>query len=94
MTKAKGNVRSTDTNLKGAAIRVSSGRGQTMTPAAGLGKKMVDNLDEVVANYNRQLVIDQGPEKAEALKANGARRAQRDAQSELALDALLAELLG
>ena len=89
---AQGKIRSTDT----VRFTTSAGGGQcnTITPACGLGKEMVANLDKVVANYKRQLVIDQGPAKAEALKANGARRAQRDAQSSLALDALLAELLG
>ena len=87
MTKAKGNVRSTDTNLKGAAIRVSSGRGQTMTPAAGLGKKMVDNLSEVVRNANRVYEADR---KAAAI----ARRAEVAARKQAALDALLAEIQG
>lgn len=35
--KAIGKARSTDANPKGAAVRASSGRGMTMTPAKGLG---------------------------------------------------------
>jgi len=35
--QAMGSVRSGDQNPKGAAVRVSSGRGMTMTPARGLG---------------------------------------------------------
>jgi len=35
--KAMGSVKSSDQNPKGAEIRVSSGRGMTMTPAKGLG---------------------------------------------------------
>ncbi len=35
--KAVGKARSTDENPKGAEVRVSSGRGMTMTPAKGLG---------------------------------------------------------
>ena len=35
--QAIGKARSTDTNPRGASVRVSSGRGMTMTPARGLG---------------------------------------------------------
>lgn len=35
--QAMGSVKSSDQNPKGAAVRVSSGRGMTMTPARGLG---------------------------------------------------------
>lgn len=35
--KAMGSVKSSDQNPKGAGVRVSSGRGMTMTPAKGLG---------------------------------------------------------
>lgn len=35
--RAMGSVSSSDTNPKGAAVRASSGRGMTMTPAKGLG---------------------------------------------------------
>jgi len=49
MTRAIGTVRSSDLNPKGQAIRVSSGRGSTMTPARGLGAVMVKDLDAAIA---------------------------------------------
>ena len=50
MTRAIGTVRSSDLNVKGQAIRVSSGRGSTMTPARGLGASMVKDLPAAIAN--------------------------------------------
>jgi len=84
--KAKGNVRSTDLNLKGAEVRVSSGRGMTMTRACGLGKEMVANLDAVVKNYKK--VIES--ERRETARQEAAwRRALREAQAFNAIDSLL-----
>jgi hypothetical protein len=85
--KAKGNVRSTDTNLKGAEIRVSSGGGMTMTKACGLGKEMVANLDRVVATAKRQYAKDR---KAAARE----RAAEREAYAVAELDALLEDVRG
>jgi len=84
--KAKGNVRSTDTNIKGVEIRVSSGRGMTMTKACGLGKEMVANLDKVVANYKAVIAAER---RADAQAEAAERRAAREAESFAALDALL-----
>ena len=50
MTRAIGTVRSSDFNVKGQSIRVSSGRGSTMTPARGLGAVMVADLETAIAN--------------------------------------------
>ena len=50
MAKAIGTVRSSDLNVKGQTIRVSSGRGSTMTPARGLGASMVKDLDAAIRN--------------------------------------------
>jgi len=58
MAKAIGTARSTDTNLKGGALRSSSGSGMTFTPARGLGASMVANLDSVVSNAKRQYAAD------------------------------------
>lgn len=44
--KAVGKARSTDQNPKGAAARVSSGRGMTMTPARGLGASKPEGDDK------------------------------------------------
>ena len=44
--RAIGRTRSTDTNPRGAAVRVSSGRGSTMTPATGLGASKPTGDDE------------------------------------------------
>jgi hypothetical protein len=85
--KAKGNVRSTDTNAKGALVRVSSGGGMTMTKACGIGKEMVANLDRVVANAKRQYAADR---KAAARD----RAAEREANAVAELDSLLDDVRG
>jgi hypothetical protein len=54
MAKAIGTVRSSDLNVKGQAIRVSSGRGSTMTPARGLGAVMIKDLDGAIARAKAQ----------------------------------------
>lgn len=58
MAKAIGSTRSTDTNLKGGALRSSSGSGMTFTPAKGLGASMVEDLDGVVARAKAQYAAD------------------------------------
>ena len=58
MAKAIGSVRSTDTNLRGTLTRVSSGRGGTFTPARGLGKCMVEDLEGVIARAKLQYKRD------------------------------------
>lgn len=50
MTRAIGTVRSTDVNVKGQAVRASSGGGMTFTKARGLGASMVEDLDSAIAN--------------------------------------------
>jgi hypothetical protein len=54
MAKAIGTVRSSDLNVKGQAIRVSSGRGSTMTPARGLGAVMIKDLTAAIAAAKAQ----------------------------------------
>jgi hypothetical protein len=54
MAKAIGTVRSSDLNFKGQAIRVSSGKGSTMTPARGLGATMVKDLDAAIRTSKAQ----------------------------------------
>ena len=54
MAKAIGSVRASDTNIRGTLTRVSSGRGGTFTPARGLGKCMVDDLEGVIARAKAQ----------------------------------------
>ena len=54
MTRAIGTVRSSDSNVKGQSIRVSSGRGSTMTPARGLGASMVEDLPAAIAAAKAQ----------------------------------------
>jgi hypothetical protein len=58
MAKAIGTARSTDTNVKGGALRSSSGSGMTFTPAKGLGASMVEDLDGVVARAKAQYAAD------------------------------------
>ena len=58
MAQAIGTARSTDSNLKGAALRSSSGSGMTFTPAKGLGASMVRDLDDVVARAKCQYADD------------------------------------
>jgi hypothetical protein len=54
MTRAIGTVRSSDLNSMGQAIRVSSGRGSTMTPARGLGAVMIKDLDAAIRAAKNQ----------------------------------------
>ena len=54
MAKAIGTVRATDTNIKGSVLRASSGRGGTFTPARGLGKCMVADLEGVITRAKAQ----------------------------------------
>ena len=56
--KALGNVRTTDTNTKGAQAIATTGGKMTFTKAAGLGKEMVRNLDGVKKNYALQQKAD------------------------------------
>ena len=58
MPKAIGTARSTDSNVKGGALRSSSGSGMTFTPAKGLGASMVEDLDGVVARAKAQYAAD------------------------------------
>jgi hypothetical protein len=52
--KAIGRTRSTDANPRGAAVRVSSGRGSTMTPARGLGASKPKGDDEERSNRQKE----------------------------------------
>ena len=54
MTRAIGTVRSSDLNVKGQSVRVSSGRGSTMTPARGMGASMVEDLPAAIAAAKAQ----------------------------------------
>ena len=58
MAQAIGTARSTDSNVKGGALRSSSGSGMTFTPAKGLGASMVEDLDGVVARAKAQYAAD------------------------------------
>ena len=58
MAMAIGTIRPTDTNMKGGALRSSSGSGMTFTPAKGLGASMVEDLDGVVARAKAQYAAD------------------------------------
>jgi hypothetical protein len=52
--RAIGRTRSTDANPRGAAVRVSSGRGSTMTPARGLGASKLKGDDEERSNRQKE----------------------------------------
>tara|TARA_B100001063_G_scaffold95768_1_gene89495 strand:- start:379 stop:621 length:243 start_codon:yes stop_codon:yes gene_type:complete len=58
MAKAIGNTRSSDTNVKGQALRASSGGGMTFTKARGLGASMVTDLDGTVKRAKAQYRSD------------------------------------
>ena len=77
MARAIGSTRSTDINLKGNALRASSGGGMTFTKARGLGASMVEDLDGVVAKAKAQY-------RADRIAAARDRMAQRQAPSPLA----------
>ena len=78
MAKAIGSVRASDLNVKGQAIRVSSGRGSTMTPARGLGASMVKDLPAAIANATAQY-------RADRIAAARDRLADRVGHSDLAV---------
>ena len=82
MAKAIGTVRSSDLNVKGQAIRVSSGRGSTMTPARGLGASMVADLDSAIASAKAQHRSDRIAAARERLSA---RLEDREIHSPLAV---------
>ena len=77
MAKAIGAARSTDTNYRAHALTASSGRGQTFTPARGLGASMVADLEGVKRKAKAQYRSDR---RAAALD----RLAERLAHSPLA----------
>jgi len=52
--RAIGKTRSTDANPRGAAVRVSSGRGSTMTPARGLGASKPEGDDKKRSNDQKE----------------------------------------
>ena len=58
MTRAIGSARSSDFYAKGCTLTASSGGGMTFTKAAGLGKQMVSNLEEVQRRYQEMLLAD------------------------------------
>jgi hypothetical protein len=58
MHRAIGSARSSDFNSKGSTLTASSGGGMTFTKAAGLGKQMVSNLEEVQRRYQEMLIAD------------------------------------
>ena len=89
--KAQGNVRNTDTNRAGAAATAASGGRMTFTKAGGLGKVMVNNLDGVVKNYERQVAEDR---KAAARQRAAERAAEREANALANLDSLLDQIQG
>jgi len=78
MAKAIGTVRASDLNVKGQSIRVSSGRGSTMTPARGLGASMVADLDSAIRNAK-------AIHRADRIAAARDRIAQRVEHSDLAV---------
>ena len=51
--RAIGRTRSTDANPRGAAVRLSSGRGSTMTPATGLGASKPTGDEEERSNRQK-----------------------------------------
>ena len=77
MAKAIGAARSTDTNYRAHALTASSGRGQTFTPARGLGASMVADLEGVKRKAKAQY-------RADRIAAARDRLADRQAHSPLA----------
>ena len=77
MAKAIGAARSTDTNYRAHALTASSGRGQTFTPARGLGASMVADLEGVKRKAKAQY-------RADRIAAARDRSADRQAHSPLA----------
>jgi len=86
---AKGNINPNFDNARNGAGEVPCGQGRfgTMTPARGIGAKMVNNLDGVVKNAKRQYAEDR---KAAARE----RAAEREANAFADLDTLLDDIRG
>ena len=76
MAKAIGAARSTDTNYRAHALTASSGRGQTFTPARGLGASMLADLEGVKQKAKAQY-------RADRIAAARARREERQGYSHL-----------
>lgn len=69
--QAMGSVKSSDQNPKGAAVRVSSGRGMTMTPARGLGASKLSGDDKARAARQASQAKDDRRAAAKERAASG-----------------------
>ena len=76
--KALGSARAGDSNPKGAGVTVSSGRGMTMTPAAGLGKDKKEKNNPKADDRRAQKQKDQA--KADRRAAAMERRKEGSAK--------------
>ena len=85
--RALGGVGTQDTVIFGQAATGSRWAGDHNQ--CGIGRDMVDNLDKVVANYNKVIASEQ---KESRRQEAAERRALREAQSFNALDSLLETL--
>jgi len=74
-----------DGNRPVGAVTACNG-GWNANGQVGIGKEMVDNLDKVVANYNKVIASEQ---KESRRQEAAERRALREAQSFNAIDSLL-----
>jgi len=87
--RAMGSARADDQNPKGANVRVSSGRGMTMTPAAGLGKDKAEKNNPKADDKRAQRQKDQA--KADRRAAAMDRRREGTAKPSK-LDSLLKDI--
>lgn len=96
----KAGTNSGDTNTKGAAARVSSGRGMTLTPARGLGrdKRHVNNPkgdDARIKTYKDQIKKDKEKDRGISSSDRKERaRQNKENSSKAKLDDLLKDIRG
>ena len=100
VAKGKAGDSSTDYNPRGAAATVSSGRGSTMTPAAGLGKDKrhknnVKGDNNRMKSYKDQIAKDKANDRGISPEARKERaRNNKENKAKAGIDSLLKDIRG
>lgn len=100
VAKGKAGSSSTDDNPRGAAVTVSSGRGSTMTPAAGLGKDKrhknnVQGDNNRMKAYKDQIAKDKASDRGISPEARRERaRQNKENKAKAGIDSLLKDIRG
>ena len=100
VAKGKAGASSTDYNPRGTAATVSSGRGSTMTPAAGLGKDKrhknnVQGDNNRMKTYKDQIAKDKASDRGISPEARKERaRQNKENKAKAGIDSLLKDIRG